>query len=108
LAWSRLTQLAHRYPAQLSGGEARRVSLARAIAPAPACLLLDEPLIYLDPASKMEILTFLGEQIRQSGTCIIYVTHDEKESEQICERLARMEGGQLFHLKQAADEGHNP
>ena len=87
VAQLRLEGLTHRYPAQLSGGEARRVALARALAPHPRCLLLDEPLTNLDAELKGEILPEIKALIRDDGPCLVYVTHDAGEAAFISERV---------------------
>jgi len=95
LARTSLSGLADRYPHQISGGEARRVSLARALAPRPRCLLLDEPLTNLDPELKEEMLCLIEESLEESGICSIYVTHDADEAERISERILTLKGGSL-------------
>ncbi|RPI31825.1 MAG: ATP-binding cassette domain-containing protein, partial [Chloroflexota bacterium] len=75
-----LAHLARRYPHQLSGGEARRVALARTLAPRPACLLLDEPLANLDPESKDRLRGLVLEIVRNTQACLVWVTHDAEEA----------------------------
>ena len=86
-------ELADRYPSQISGGEARRVALARALAPKPRHLLLDEPLTNLDPDLKQEMLTLIKETVAETGASLIYVTHDAGEAKHISERLIVIENG---------------
>ena len=74
----------NRRPDSLSGGEARRVSIARALAPKPALLLLDEPLTHLDEARREDVLAFLLEEADASGTALVMVTHDEQEALRLC------------------------
>ena len=95
LARSGLVALAGRYPAQLSGGQARRVSIARTLAMRPALLLLDEPLIYLDPDWKGKILTWILETVAETGATLLYVTHDPQEAEQVAWCRLVMEGGKI-------------
>jgi iron(III) transport system ATP-binding protein len=87
IAQLRLEGLTGRYPAQLSGGEARRVALARALAPRPRCLLLDEPLTNLDAELKGEILPAIKALICEDGPCLVYVTHDAGEAAYLSERV---------------------
>jgi iron(III) transport system ATP-binding protein len=87
VAQLRLEGLTGRYPAQLSGGEARRVALARALAPRPRCLLMDEPLTNLDAELKGEILPAIQALICEDGPCLVYVTHDAGEAAFISERV---------------------
>ncbi len=70
-----LTDKAHVFPSQLSGGESQRVGIARALATAPAVLLADEPTGNLDPQNTM-IIAKLFNKINEQGTTIIFATHD--------------------------------
>lgn len=90
-----LQGLESRYPHQLSGGEARRVALARTLAPHPHCLLLDEPLTNLDPESKARMLDLINQAAQLSGAAILYVTHERSEAEELGASIVRMEAGRL-------------
>ena len=94
----RLEEQADRYPGQISGGEAQRCALARALAPDPAVLLLDEPLSALD----VVVRTRLRDEIRRVqhsvGTTTIYVTHDQSEALAIADRVAVMNRGRIEQL----------
>ena len=68
--------LADRYPAMLSGGQQQRIALARALAPRPKVMLLDEPLSNLDALLRVELRTHLRAIHRELGFTGIYVTHD--------------------------------
>lgn len=87
--------LADRYPDQISGGEARRVALARALAPRPATLLLDEPLTNLDRPLRKDLLMLILESAREEGSSMMYVTHDECEAEAIAGTIIRFEKGTI-------------
>ncbi|MDD1684235.1 MAG: ABC transporter ATP-binding protein [Methanoregula sp.] len=87
--------LADRYPDQISGGEARRVALARALAPQPATLLFDEPLTNLDRMLKEDLLVLILESVRQAGSSMVYVTHDEYEAEKIAGTIIRFDKGTI-------------
>jgi molybdate transport system ATP-binding protein len=78
----------------LSYGELRRLLLARALAPGPEVLLLDEPLAGLDPGARAAALAAVDEAAR-SGTTVVAVTHHEDELPASLDRLARLEGGRL-------------
>jgi iron(III) transport system ATP-binding protein len=90
-----LSDLSNRYPAQLSGGEARRVALARAIAAGPRRLLLDEPLTNLDPGLKTQLLDVIMDYARSQGATLLYVTHDMDEAQSVGDRLVQMIDGRI-------------
>lgn len=92
----RLQDLARRYPNQLSGGEARRVALARALVARPQRLLLDEPLTHIDPALKERLLGLIKDHTQEMGATLLYITHDESEAEEVGGRLYRMENGKVL------------
>lgn len=85
-----LTDLADRAPHALSGGQARRVALARALAPEPARLLLDEPLTNLDAGSRAELLDEIDRAVGNSGASLLYVTHEPAEAERLGARIVTM------------------
>jgi iron(III) transport system ATP-binding protein len=91
----RLAELALRLPQQLSGGEQRRVALARAIAPHPRHLLMDEPLTSLDADLRSELLQLVCEIVRSQDTALVYVTHDETEARTVGGRQMCLENGLL-------------
>ena len=76
-----LAQLAHRNVAELSGGEARRIALVRALAPHPRVLLLDEPLSGLDQTTHDALMTDLSRVLKQTATTALLVTHDHSEAD---------------------------
>lgn len=102
-----LTKLANRYPNQISGGEARRVAIARALAPRPRYLLLDEPLINLDPSLKAEMLSLIQENARETKATLIYVTHDASEAVQISRHVLVLKEGRLDTQSQNKSEIKN-
>jgi putative spermidine/putrescine transport system ATP-binding protein len=93
-----LTGQADRYPNRISGGQAQRAALGRALAPDPEVLLLDEPLSALDAI----VRTRLRDEIRRIqkliGTTAIYVTHDQSEAMAIADRVAVMNHGRIEQL----------
>ncbi len=80
-------------PHQLSGGEARRVALARAMISQPRRLLLDEAFSHLDEDSKKSILAFVIDRVRAWGTTMLFVTHDSSEAERVAGTTLRMRRG---------------
>lgn len=77
----------HRSIHELSGGEAKRVALARALAPSPRVLLLDEPLTGLDRELHDRLIGELGDILRATGTTALLVTHDRDEAADLAGRV---------------------
>jgi ABC-type lipoprotein export system ATPase subunit len=88
-----LAEAASRRPAQLSGGEQQRLSIARALANDPALLLADEPTGNLDQESGHQVLALL-RQVASDSRGVLLVTHDA-EAASIADRVLRLEGGRL-------------
>jgi len=80
-----LIHLANRNVAELSGGEARRIALARALAPHPRVLLLDEPLSGLDQTTHDALMSDLARVLKQTATTALLVTHDHSEADFLAE-----------------------
>ena len=81
LAATELTGLGDRYPDQISGGQARRVALARALAPNPPYLLLDEPMTHVEVALKDRLLMLVRGHAAATGATMVWVTHEPAEAE---------------------------
>jgi molybdopterin-binding protein len=79
----------------LSGGEAQRVSLARALVLEPSVLLLDEPLSSLDPLLKQRLAHDFARILRESGATAIWVTHDQDEALLVADHIAVMNAGRI-------------
>ncbi|MBR1781717.1 MAG: ABC transporter ATP-binding protein [Oscillospiraceae bacterium] len=79
--------LEKRYPSQLSGGQRQRVAFARALAPNPQILLLDEPFAAIDAKVRLELRTWLREMITQIGITSIFVTHDQDEAIEVADDI---------------------
>lgn len=90
-----LKKLAYRYPNQLSGGEARRVALARALSAEPNILLMDEPLTSLNPDLKEHLLAIICDYVHTKGITLLYVTHLVDEAQQINGRYFYMQNGRV-------------
>ena len=97
-----------RRPHQLSGGEARRLSLARAIAIEPDWLLLDEPLTNLDDPSRASMLALLTDLRRRTGAGVIIATHRAEDALALASRIAIMRNGAIAQHAPPADVYANP
>ena len=86
---------AQRYPAQLSGGQQQRIALARALAPRPRLLLLDEPLSALDAQVRTELRSEIRQLQRQLGIACVIVTHDQEEALSMADRVVLMHQGRI-------------
>lgn len=91
--------LEKRYPHELSGGQRQRLALARALAPAPSLVLLDEPFSNLDVEVRLRLRSELPNVLACCGATGLMVTHDPEEALAICDRVAVLSGG---HLEQCA------
>jgi ABC-type Fe3+/spermidine/putrescine transport system ATPase subunit len=86
--------LLHRKPAALSGGELKRVAIARTLALDPECLLLDEPLSSIDVQLRHEIMSLL-RKLNQSGLTILHITHDYREAFYQANKIAVIDKGRI-------------
>ncbi|MFH0964242.1 MAG: ABC transporter ATP-binding protein [Planctomycetota bacterium] len=91
----RLRELLGRYPATLSGGESKRVALARSLVVQPRVLLLDEPVSMLDYNARAQMLAVLRMLHGELGTATIHVTHDREEAWAFGSRCAVMREGRI-------------
>ncbi len=90
-----IADLRHRAARSLSGGEAQRTSLVRAMALEPELLLLDEPFAALDPPSREALLLDLESILRETGMTTVFVTHERSEALLLGDRVAVMFGGEI-------------
>jgi putative ABC transport system ATP-binding protein len=95
LALVGLKGYASRNVANLSGGEAQRVSVARTLANSPLVLLLDEPTSALDEASKLEVESSIQRIVRDQGLTCVLVTHDTAQAARLAERALLLEAGRI-------------
>ncbi|GAA3359098.1 ABC transporter ATP-binding protein [Saccharopolyspora gregorii] len=92
--------LGHRvdeWPKVLSGGEAQRASLARALVREPDLLLLDEPFSALDALTRIKVQALVGELWQRHGCAILLVTHDVEEALLLADRVLVLDGGGIVH-----------
>jgi ABC-type Fe3+/spermidine/putrescine transport system ATPase subunit len=90
-----IPQLAHRRPAELSGGEQQRVGLGRALAREASVYLFDEPTAHLDATLRDRLQLEIADQRRRSGAAAVYATHDTAEALAIADRVALLREGRL-------------
>ncbi|MGW2818553.1 ABC transporter permease [Streptomyces sp. NPDC001415] len=100
--------LAHRKPAQLSGGQAQRVALARALAARPRLLLLDEPLAALDQTTRAHVRHTLRTHLAGfAGVCLL-VTHDPVEAVSLADRVLVLDAGRTLQDAPPTEVARNP
>ncbi|MEU9759224.1 ABC transporter permease [Streptomyces sp. NPDC047985] len=100
--------LAHRRPAQLSGGQAQRVALARALAARPRLLLLDEPLAALDQTTRAHVRHTLRSHLAGFGGVCLIVTHDPVEAVSLADRVLVLEEGRTLQDAPPAEVTRHP
>lgn len=88
-------ELGDHRPHALSGGQAARVALARAMAHEPELLLLDEPFVALDPDARQAVRRTLRDALQGSGTATLLVTHDELDVRDVADRVLRLHQGRV-------------
>ena len=98
-----LQHKADRHPHELSGGERQRVALARALAPGPDVVLLDEPFSSLDATLRADLRREVDLILRDAGTSVILVTHDQEEALTLADRLALMRDGRIVQVGSPED-----
>lgn len=108
LALVGLEEFARRRSSELSGGQAQRVSLARALVNEPRLLLLDEPLSALDLKVRVQMQSELRRIHRETGTTFLYVTHDQQEAMSLSDRVVVMREGLIEQSAKPEDLYHRP
>jgi ABC-2 type transport system ATP-binding protein len=93
-----LTDLVDRQVSTYSGGERRRLEIARALVSSPRVLFLDEPTVGLDPRIRAELLDVIAELRSRSDLTILLTTHYLDEAERLCDRVAIMHAGEIVAL----------
>jgi ABC-2 type transport system ATP-binding protein len=92
------TKTIYRPMEEMSRGMQQKVAIARALLSSPIVLLLDEPTTGLDPRSKREVQAFVRELRDTHDTTIVLTTHDMLEADQLCDRIAIIDGGNIVAL----------
>ena len=108
LRMMRIDMYKDRYPTELSGGQQQRVAIARAIVSEPRLLLLDEPLSNLDAKLRVDMRAELKRLHHETGTTIIYVTHDQVEALTMSTRIALYRKGELVQVAPPLELYDNP
>lgn len=103
-----LSGLGDRYPHQLSGGQKQRVAFARALAPNPQLLLLDEPFAAIDAKVRQELRGWLKETINRVGITSIFVTHDQDEAIEVADEIIITNHGKIEQKGSPLDIYRNP
>ena len=93
-----MQELGKRHPHQLSGGQRQRVAFARALAPDPQLLLLDEPFAAIDAKVRRELRTWLKEMIGRVGVTSIFVTHDQEEAVEVADTIIVTNQGRVEQI----------
>jgi sulfate transport system ATP-binding protein len=93
-----LTGMEKRYPNQLSGGQRQRVAFARALAPNPQVLLLDEPFAAIDAKVRTELRSWLREMVTKLGITSIFVTHDQDEAVEVADEIIITNHGRIEQM----------
>jgi len=104
----RIDDLLDRYPSELSGGQQQRVAIARVLVMKPQVMLLDEPLSNLDAKLRMDMRSELKRLHSETGSTIVYVTHDQLEALTMSTDVAVLHRGVLQQLAPPMDLYHRP
>ena len=103
-----LEGLEKRYPSQLSGGQKQRVAFARALAPNPNLLLLDEPFSAIDAKVRQELRSWLKDMIERLGVTSIFVTHDQSEAIEVADEIIITNKGRIEQIGSPIDIYQHP
>jgi iron(III) transport system ATP-binding protein len=103
-----LPDSAKRYPHELSGGQQQRIALARALAPRPQLLLLDEPFSSLDVELRESLATEIRQILKEEGITGLLVTHDQHEAFAMADQVGVMSDGRLLQWDTAYNLYHQP
>lgn len=103
-----LAGLEKRYPNQLSGGQRQRVAFARALAPNPSVLLLDEPFAAIDAKVRTELRLWLRQMVTKLGITSIFVTHDQDEAVEVADEIIITNHGRIEQMGTPAEIYKSP
>ncbi len=103
-----LSGMEKRYPNQLSGGQRQRVAFARALAPNPQVLLLDEPFAAIDAKVRLELRTWLKDMVQKLGITSIFVTHDQDEAVEVADEIIITNQGRIEQMGTPAQIYQSP
>lgn len=103
-----LDDCAQRFPHQLSGGQQQRIAIARALAPKPKLILLDEPFSGLDAKLKESLVPQIRSVLKQEQVSAIMVSHDQNEAFAIADKIAIMDNGEIHQWDSAYNSYHQP
>jgi len=103
-----LSGMGKKYPHELSGGQRQRVALARSLAPAPKVMLLDEPFSNLDAELRESLRNETKQILKESGTTVILVTHDQEEAFSLSDRVGVLNAGRLEQIGTPYEVYHDP
>lgn len=95
-------KLSERFPSELSGGQLQRVIIAMALSSNPKLLLLDEPTTALDPRNRVLVIELLKTLQAKMGFKILFVTHDMKSAEAMCEEICVIKNGKVVESGETA------
>ncbi|MBR2255675.1 MAG: ABC transporter ATP-binding protein, partial [Candidatus Methanomethylophilaceae archaeon] len=96
-------ELVHRHVNELSGGELRRVMIARALVQNPSTLLLDEPTLHLDVIHQIELMELVSDLAKTRNILVLLVTHDMMLAARYCDKIIMMEKGSIIECGKTED-----